>query len=75
MKGHWAELPFGACTGIPVASYQELVEMTLLHSLRGCNHTADWITGYFDLGLVDFKLMLRLGSLTDWQTGFLGTEP
>lgn len=49
--------------------------MTLLHRLRGCNHTAGWITGYLDLGLVDRKLMLGLGSLTDWQTDFLGTEP
>ena len=41
---------------------------------RGCNYAADWITGYFDLGLVDLKLMLGLGSLTGWQTDLLETE-
>lgn len=47
--------------------------MTLFNRLRGYNHTADWITGYFNLGL-DVKLTLGLIAI-DWQTDSLGPEP
>lgn len=72
VKGHWAELPSGACPGTPVASYQEVVDVTLLHRLRGCNHAADWITGYFDLNLLILNSCwdlghLRIGKLTFWE--------
>lgn len=66
--------PFGACLGTPIASYQEVVDMAPLHRSKGCNHTADWITGYFDLGLVNLKFTVGLGSLTDWHTDFLGPD-
>lgn len=53
-----AELPFEGCPGAPTP-YQEVVSMTILHRLRGYTQTADWMTGYFNLGL-DVKLTLGL---------------
>ena len=49
--------------------------MALLHRWGGYHNTADWITGYFDVGRADLKFMGRLGSLTDGHTDFLGPEP
>jgi hypothetical protein len=49
--------------------------MTFFYRLRGCNHTADWITVYFDLGLVGLKLELGHESQTDGQIDSPGPEP
>lgn len=48
---------------------------TALHRSKGYDHTAEWVTGQFDLGLVDLKFMVGLGSLTDQHIDFLGPEP
>lgn len=57
------------------SSSQEVVDVILLHGSKGHHNTADWITGYFDLGLVDLKFMVGLGSLTGGHADFLGPEP
>lgn len=42
--------------------------MGLLHRSKRRNHTTGWVTDYFDLGLVDLKFTMGLGSLTDQHT-------
>lgn len=46
--------------------------MAPLHRWKGCDLTADWTTGYFDLGLINLKFMVELGSFSDWHADFLG---
>lgn len=48
--------------------------MALLHRWKGYDLTADWTTGYFDLGLNNLKFMVELGSFTDWHADFLGPD-